>query len=91
MKKFKQWLYELFHPSVKCNRVGHVERVVLLKFYEWPSRSMGIADEVHYEGTKCSRCRRIIFGVEMSRSVVNSLIMSSKDWRKLRTEGRLPK
>lgn len=86
----KRWLSEFFHPSRKCERLGHDMGEVRQRVYLYPAKHWDhVADDVVEVTPQCRRCRHRGETKIKKRSGLHGLTMSGDRWDTLKSEGRL--
>lgn len=82
-----RWLREFFRPTLKCERLGHVEGFRQVR-RGYTSSRFGVADSVTQSRAFCPRCKTSLGKwIEDRRRKIDSLSMPTDDWDRLEADG----
>lgn len=84
---------ELFRPSLKCDRLGHVATECTFRVIAKPERYgwlSGVADSAKMARTQCKRCRAVLSDpIITDREPIHSLSMPQSHHERLEANGYL--
>lgn len=86
-----RFLWELFKPALKCDRLGHKKAERKYKIYAEPKSHgwlSGVADRAVLTRDECKRCGTVLSEGEITdRHAIDSLSMPSSEYDKFEKNG----